>query len=81
MPQGELILEEWSGWHLEREPSEEGIEAQPSLRRLSDPSRLTSGLVPNRAIDSYFLCHPDLYLAESQLLESLPQRGRSCLRC
>ena len=81
MSQGELALEEWPGWRPELEPYEEGIEAQPALWRLSDPCRLTSGLKPGQATDSYFLCHPDLYLAESRLLESLPQRGRSCLRC
>ena len=81
MSQGELALEEWPGWRPELEPYEEGIEAQPALWRLSDPCRLTSGLKPGQATGSHFLWHPGLYLAVGRLLGSLPQRGRSCLRC
>lgn len=81
MSGSDIGTEAWPGlWH-ELEPDEDGVVAQPAPRRLSDPGRLTSGLEPSRASDSYFLCHPDLCLAESRLLESPVQRGRSCLRC
>ncbi len=81
MPQGELGLEMWPGWRPEVEPYEDGSGEPPALRRQNNPGRLASGLEPSRATDSYFLCHPDLCLAGSQLLEPRLQRGRSCLRC